>query len=1624
MAGVVLQVPLEKAAILGSERLVSLWGLKAQVGKLEKSLEMISYGLKNQNIEFDSVNVLQKKIEKLSNDADNVLDKIHYEILQLKVGLSIGLAKLPAKIRSIKQNLIDINKNGDNVLSLIPESTSRFCQESEVDRVGSRETFSFATDPIFVGRDEEFRRIIDVLLSHDKGKSFSYQEQYPFVLSIVGMGGLGKTCLARQVYSDRNIDFDFFPKIWVCVSEEFNVKKIFKLMLEAVSSKNNQLKSQEGIVNELRGRLEGKKCLLVLDDVWNANFEVWESFRRPLKGLKICILVTTRLQTVASITSDEIISLETLSDDSCWSVLREQAFGTGEVPAYLEPIGKEIVKKCKGIPLAAQLVGGLLRNQGKGAWLSILETDLLKVGTTQNILMQSLQLSYDHLPSLSLKRCFLLCSIFPIDYTLVREEMIQLWMAEGLLHCQGKNLKMEDAGNEFFDILITNSLLQVVEKDMYGIFRSCKMHSLVHDFAQFILKSHVYASRTMVLRNEISADIFKSIKFLRALILSSENIIALPNSIGKLIHLRYLDLSKSQIPKLPNSICKLYFLQTLRLLCVRRLPGGMKKLGRLQHLHFTSFLESTEFPRHIGQLTCLQTLNFFNLTPGSGCQIEELGCLKNLGGELVIKNLQLVSHREEAQKAKLNKKSNLYKLEYSWSHNDVQNSKNNDELVLDGLEPPPKLECLSIMNYFDTRFPKWVERRLPLNLVELRFHNCRRCSEVPSLGQLKLLRHLELVGFHDVECIGSTFYGVESNNSGSNSLNDMIQVFPALEKLVLKDMPKLTVWKKIQSTPKADGDEGGCDVRMFPALIELSISNCPFLKNTPSHFEALRVLSIEGVESSKPVVNICSNSTTLVKVIIKDVKELTCRPDEILNKDDILSHLEAVSRSKYSTEAIHTIGEVLADDIPSSMSVPLPDLGMLSKYMDLRLEMLASSYSSRMQIQSQSSSYHNLLSEEDSYQLLQSERAPSIPEHLIFNECISGLTEPPPENVWRQAVMMIMTDNHLSLLPTSPDCPHLLLLFLQRSSRLRSIPNSFFTGMPWLRVLDLSNIKLKVFPSSLFNLKELLVLILRNCDSIYEIPEQQLGAMKSLEVLDFSGTELHNLPPGIGELTRLKHLHLSFYGADDEREASYLPDGLFSTDIITKLPDLRALSFGVHPKDKRWARDADQIIKDINRLQNLRYLHFYFPTEASLDMFIDMSHSWKINLLTRFKLAVGQNVKRIVDRVSRSEEHKYEKHDRCLRFVNGEEISNSVMKVLKRVTAFYLDHHTTISTISQFDLTGSKDLKFLLLRECPNIQVLIENEGGFEPVMPALEHLGIHYLWRLENICRKCLLPSGSFSALKSLMIDTCPELKFLFDYSILGNVSSLEKLIVKDCILLKEMVKTAGEIVQVEVLPRLKILQLSYLPQLVLQSLWLDPVPDGSFCSLKSLTVNACQNTEFIFSHSVLRNLSNLEELVIESCFLLKQIIETSKVTFEFQVLPRLKVLKLSYLPELVSRNKWAGPIPKGSFGILTSVIVKTCSKLEFIFPQTMLHCLSNLEELSVEDCKTLKEVIEEREDDQVILEDHGSALCSLKELKLRHLPELVRVSNSSIPYVEKPDIVDCPKLKDVKSEEPSDQV
>ncbi|PHT30792.1 hypothetical protein CQW23_29625 [Capsicum baccatum] len=290
-------------------------------------------------------------------------------------------------------------------------------------------------------------------------------------------------------------------------------------------------------------------------------------------------------------------------------------------------------------------------------------------------------------------------------------------------------------------------------------------------------------------------------------------------------------------------------------------------------------------PLNMGLLTSLQTLQVFKVALEKGRRLEELGRLKKLKGKLTINGLQLVGNREEAQTAYLRKKPNIYKLTYVWSHDEPERCETNDEYVLYSIQPHPNLKTLEVVDYLGTRFPSWFSEELLPNLVKLELRSCKMCREIPSLGQLKLLRHLELVGSYELECIAPAFYGVEVSKKG------IIQVFQSLKELVLVDMHSLIEWKGVELIPATNGARDEVRVRMFTGLEKLRITKRPLLKSTPNQFEILRELEIKGVDSEMPLLNLCSNLTSLVKLKVSDVKELTCLPDDMLRNNVFLQHL-------------------------------------------------------------------------------------------------------------------------------------------------------------------------------------------------------------------------------------------------------------------------------------------------------------------------------------------------------------------------------------------------------------------------------------------------------------------------------------------------------------------------------------------------------------------------------------------------------------------------------------------------------------------------------------------------------------------------------------------------------------
>ncbi|WMV52179.1 hypothetical protein MTR67_045564 [Solanum verrucosum] len=880
--GATVQVVLDKLLSLTIEKVSSSRDCNKHFKMMIQNVSIIQafiHDAQTRQVDDQAVEKWLKMLERVAEDAEYVFDEFTYESLKAQVRNSpmrkvsgffshpAFISKMSRKIKNINEELRDINQDKD--------------------------------------------------VAEIKEKMLNMREEVVLcAIPIVGMGGLGKTTIAKKIFNDEQIKQQFKKRVWLCLPEMSDIKSFLEQILQSLTERKLEVQTRDIIVKKLRDELGGKRYLLVLDDLWHVDLPVWDEFMDSLRGINTsrgnCILVTTRTKLVAStVAAVGPHMLEKLAKDHSWSIFKQRAFVDGEVPEEILSVENRIAEMCQGLPLAASVLGGLLRNKEKHEWQAILDGNPLVAG--ENSLKKILKLSYVYLPSPYLKKCFAYLAMFPKDYKFEKDQLIQLWMAEGFLRPSQEIPMMEDIGNKFFQLLLQYSLLQDVELDEHNNITHCKMHDLVHDLARDTLKSKLFDTKsvggenlsqvryfgwnspsdqmdtineagrlcTLFWKSNISDDMLLSFQFLRLLNLSGSGIKELSAKISKLIYLRYLDLSNTKIEDFPNSICKLYNLQTFRVndcSSLRKLPEEMANMISLRHVYYQSAIpDQFQMPLNLGQLTSLQTLQFFYVGLEKGRRIEELGRLKNLRGELTIKCLQLVGNKEEAQTAYLQEKPNIYKLTYLWSHDESEGCEINDEHVLDGLQPHPNLKALSVVDYFGTKFPSWFSEGLLPNLVKLKLSGCKRCKEIPSLGQLKFLRHLELVGFHELECIGPALYGVEISNIGSSSI---IQVFPSLKELVLDDMRSLIEWK---------GDEVG--VRMFPRLEKLRIADCPLLKNTPTQFEVLHELRIEGVDSEMPLLNLCSNLTSLVVLFVYNVKELTCFPDEMLHNNVSLQYL-------------------------------------------------------------------------------------------------------------------------------------------------------------------------------------------------------------------------------------------------------------------------------------------------------------------------------------------------------------------------------------------------------------------------------------------------------------------------------------------------------------------------------------------------------------------------------------------------------------------------------------------------------------------------------------------------------------------------------------------------------------
>ncbi|XP_073013974.1 disease resistance protein RGA2-like [Typha latifolia] len=873
-----------------------------------------------------------KEFKKLVYEVEDLLDTFAYRELERKSSSTIkrGLRKVSNVVRHkpgelsdlssyIKKlerldadvrDLVDIIKlNGKSKkLSLnceLPTGTPKKNKQS------------------FVGREEEKEAIINFLLNTE-----SYGTANVPILPILGAGGIGKTALAQEVYNDEKVKRHFSLRMWVCVSNNFNVGRLIREMLDHLHCHDDHIDVEDldELQEILKKKLSLEKLLLVLDNVWK------ETLRKVCDMLEDCaplchrnegskILLTSRLERAAEwMKIKHPIKLKGLPEHDYQSFFSKCAFGDADPDRHqrLAEIGQEIAFKLKGSPLAAMTVGELLKDKLKeDHWESILNSDIWEQEQGHHDIMPALTLSYLHLPC-HLKQCFSYLSVTPKVWELFYNKVIGMWMAHGMYYHHDREKRIEDIVKGYFDALISKSFFQsTMKEDVYSL------HDLLHDLAENTYKScslriehdevkeipstvqHLSIStntlvglqknasvlknlRTLLFLHTYSVnfddanlhDVLKQLRSVRVLSLSYCRMEKLPGNLSDLIHLRYLDLSQSGIKELSDGVTKLYHLQILNLsqLEFDQVPAKMNRLINLRSLICSAGVFSKV--RGIAKMNQLQELMCpFSVQNDPEFDIGQLGDLKELRGCLCIRNLENVDSKKQAGEARLCEKDKLVELVLHWEYVEWDTKLEVENEILDGLKPHGELKKLCIDGYKGNISPSWMVCNYGLdNLVSLKLIDCKAWENLPPLGQLLQLQVLEVSGMHAIKEVGCGFHGSSS-----------VKGFPSLRELIFDRLPEWKMWS-------ADDIE----VDLFPRLQNLRISECPKLTTIPplpATLQRLQLFNLGLIEFPKLLARTSSSSlsSSLAILTIKGCQQLQYPSKWLIEQHECLRNLKELT---------------------------------------------------------------------------------------------------------------------------------------------------------------------------------------------------------------------------------------------------------------------------------------------------------------------------------------------------------------------------------------------------------------------------------------------------------------------------------------------------------------------------------------------------------------------------------------------------------------------------------------------------------------------------------------------------------------------------------------------------------
>ncbi|XP_049387907.1 disease resistance protein RPP13-like [Solanum stenotomum] len=730
------------------------------------------------------------------------------------------------EIQSLKQRIIDISRKREtygitNINSNAGEGPSN--QSAMVRTLRRTTSYVDDQDYIFVGLQDVVQTLLAQLLKAEPRRT---------VLSIHGMGGLGKTTLARNLYNSPDILSSFPTRAWICVSQEYNTMDLLKTIIKSIQGRTKgtlgllETMTEGDLEVHLRDLLKERKYLVVVDDVWQR--EAWESLKRAFPDSKngSRVIITTRKEDVAERADDRgfVHKLRFLSQEESWDLFRKKLLDVRAMVPAMESLAKDMVEKCRGLPLAIVVLSGLLSHRGgldkwqevkDQLWKNIIEDKFIEISCI-------LSLSYNDL-SIVLKQCFLYLGIFPEDQVLEAENIIRLWMAEGFVP-NGEE-RMEDVAEGFLNELIRRSLVQVVNTFWEKVIE-CRIHDLLRDLAIqkasdtnlfdiYHPRKHSKSSSCIRLAIHGQGERYHLLDLsnlkLRSIMFFDQDFRNVFQHIDVFRHIYVLYLDIKGGGAIPDAIGSLYHLKLLRLRGIRDLPSSIGNLKNLQTLVVTNFGYNTcQLPRETADLINLRHLVVRYSKPLA--HISKLTSLQVLERVFCdqwkyVDPVDLVNLRELS----------MFHISISYSLNNISSLKNLSTLTLfcQETESFPSLEFVNCCEKLQKLLLKGRIEKLPLfpnSITMMLLENSKLTEDpMPILGMLPNLRNLHLVGAYEGKEIMCSDNG-----------------FSQLEFLCLRDLSKLERWDLGTSA--------------MPLIKGVGIHDCPNLKEIPERMKDVELL--------------------------------------------------------------------------------------------------------------------------------------------------------------------------------------------------------------------------------------------------------------------------------------------------------------------------------------------------------------------------------------------------------------------------------------------------------------------------------------------------------------------------------------------------------------------------------------------------------------------------------------------------------------------------------------------------------------------------------------------------------------------------------------------------------------